>query len=225
MFSGVVFDMDGLLLDSERPIRDAWVHVAAQFDVELTADVYLQWVGRREADVRKEFGDYFGPRLPFAEACERVRTRVSEHYAEEGYQVKAGAHELLNFLNQRGIPCAVASSTRHTEVHRRLKNAELREFFVSISGGDEVANGKPHPDLFLLAAKRLGIAPQSCLVFEDSEYGAQGALAAGMSVVIVPDLKTPNPAIADQCIAVLESLAHAQSYAEAWFPLSSPPPE
>jgi HAD superfamily hydrolase (TIGR01509 family) len=218
MHSAAVFDMDGLLLDSERPIRDIWRLVAAQYGVVLTDDIYLQWVGKRYADVVEQYGDLlFGERRLFDEACEQVRTRVSEHHETEGYAVKAGALELLSLLNEQGIPCCVASSTRHAEVHRRLENVGLRKFFVSISGGDEVSNGKPHPDLFLLAAERLNISPQNCLVFEDSEHGARGALAAGMSAVIVPDLKTPSPDTAERCLAVLESLTHVPAFYGEWF--------
>ena len=217
MYSAAIFDMDGLLLDSERPIRDAWLQVTAQSGVSLTNDTYLQWVGRREADIKAEYGDFFGPMLPFAEACNRVRAMVSEHYATEGYAVKAGAVELLSWLGEQGIPCCVASSTRRDEVHRRLKRAGLRDFFDFITGGDEVSKGKPHPDLFFLAAGRLGLNPQQCLVFEDSEYGAQGAVAAGMSAVIVPDLKHPGPETAELCLAVLESLEQVPAFYGEWF--------
>jgi HAD superfamily hydrolase (TIGR01509 family) len=217
MHSAAIFDMDGLLLDSERPIRDAWLQVAAQSGLPLTDDIYLQWVGRREADIKKQYGDYFGPQLSFAEASDRVRALVSERYAAEGCRVKAGAVELLARLSGRGIPCCVASSTRREEVHRRLERAGLRDFFDSITGGDEVSRGKPHPDLFFLAAKRLGVSPCHCLVFEDSEHGAQGAVAAGMSAVIVPDLKQPGPETAGLCLAVLESLGHASAFCGEWF--------
>ncbi|QFY42706.1 HAD family phosphatase [Candidatus Methylospira mobilis] len=217
MHSAAVFDMDGLLLDSERPIRDIWRLVASEFGLVLSDEIYLQWVGRRYADVAEQYGGIFGERRLFDEACGLVRTRVSDFYEAEGFAVKTGAVELLSLLNERGIPCCVASSTRHAEVRHRLERAGLRAYFDAIAGGDEASNGKPHPDLFLLAAERLGVNPRHCLVFEDSEHGAQGALAAGMSAVIVPDLKTPAPDTAALCLAVLESLAHVPAFCEAWF--------
>ncbi len=217
MHKAAIFDMDGLLLDSERPIRDAWLQVAAHNGVGLTEDIYLQWVGRREADIKAQYGEFFGPKLPFALACEQVRALVSQRYAAEGYAVKAGAVELLSWLAEMGIPCGVASSTRQAEVQRRLERAGLRDFFAIITGGDEVTRGKPHPDLFFLAAQRLGVEPHHCLVFEDSEYGAQGAVAAGMAAVIVPDLKQPSPNTAERCLAVLPSLNQVPVFGREWF--------
>ena len=216
-YTAAIFDMDGLLLDSERPIRDAWLQVTAQSGVPLTDDIYLRWVGRRETDIKTEYGDFFGPSLPFTEACDQVLSIVTKHHAAEGYAVKAGAVGLLSWLSEQGIPCCVASSTRREEVHRRLKQAGLRDFFGFITGGDEVSKGKPHPDLFFLAARRLGLNPRQCLVFEDSEYGAQGAVAAGMSAVIVPDLKQPGPETAELCLAVLESLEQVSAFYDKWF--------
>jgi beta-phosphoglucomutase-like phosphatase (HAD superfamily) len=102
-------------------------------------------------------------------------------------------------------------------VRRRLDRTGLLGFFGAVCSGDEVRKGKPSPDLFLLASQRLGVAPQDCLVFEDSEYGVIGALAAGMSAVIVPDLKLPGADTASNCIAVLESLEQALPRCAAWF--------
>ncbi len=114
------------------------------------------------------------------------------------------------------MPLAVASSTRHAKVLDRLGAAGILDFFGPIHGGDQVARGKPHPDLFELAAASLGIHPAKTLVFEDSSYGARGALTAGAGVVLVPDLKAPDPEIAPQCL-VLGSLDAALPHFPDWF--------
>jgi HAD superfamily hydrolase (TIGR01509 family) len=209
-FSAAVFDMDGLLLDSERPIRDAWLRLSAAAGTPLTEADYLLTVGRNRADSLAVLTDKLGSRERALAMYEQVDASLPP------FGLMSGARELLQALRQAGVPCAVASSTRHAEVLRRLDTAGLREFFGPIHGGDQVARGKPHPDLFELAAASLGIHPASALVFEDSSYGAQGALTAGMGVVLVPDLKAPDPAIAPRCL-VLGSLDAALPHLPNWF--------
>lgn len=220
-YTAAIFDMDGLLLDSERVIRDAWLQVARRHGVALDEADYLQTVGRNEADTRVLLTPLFNGAFSFEQAREAVEALLSERDPALRYPAKPGAAQLLDHLRRLGVTCGVASSTRVSEVRRRLEHAQLLAHFGSridsISGGDEVARGKPHPDLFLLASERIGVEPRRCLAFEDSEHGAQAALAAGMSVVIVPDLKAPSEAMRARCVAVLASLEQAVSRCESWF--------
>lgn len=218
MFKAAIFDMDGLLIDSERPIMQAWLEVAARHEIPLDEATYLQVVGRNAADSRKVLDGLFPAAFPFEVARERVQVLLDERHAARGYPAKPGALALLSRLRQLGVPCGVASSTRVREIRRRLELAGLLGFFQSISGGDEVVRGKPDPELFLLAGTRIGIDPARCMVFEDSEFGAAGALAAGMSVVLVPDLKAPSARIQSTCKAILPSLEDALPPSEDWFP-------
>ncbi len=217
MFSAAIFDMDGLLLDSERPVRDAWFVLARQHELTLTETTYLQCIGKNTIDTDAILSPVFQNSLPYRDACAAVARLLEDAFAAEGYAVKPGVFELLQWLRKAGIPCGVASSTDKEEVMHRLQRADLLEFFDGVSGGDEVSRGKPSPDLFLLAANRLQTPPQQCLVFEDSEFGAMGGLAAGMSVVLVPDLKTPSAAIQAQCLAVLDSLEQTLPLRDEWF--------
>jgi HAD superfamily hydrolase (TIGR01509 family) len=218
-FRAAVFDMDGLLLDSERPIRDAWHAATRELGVTLSDDDYLAVVGRNEADSRAELQRLLGAAVSYDAVHARASVLIEQALGADGYAVKAGVIALLQALRDRGVTCVVASSTRHDEVQRRLAQAGLAAYFSAVSGGDEVARGKPHPDLFLLAAQRAGHDPVECLVFEDSEHGARGAIAAGMSVVIVPDLKTPGDDAAAGSLAVLASLHDAQVHVGDWFGL------
>lgn len=219
MYTAAIFDMDGLLLDSERPIRDAWLLAARETGVALSEAAYLTVVGTNEADSKAVLCELLGDERSYELVRVRADVLVREHEIRVGYAAKAGASEILSLLGARGIACGVASSTRRAEVRRRLDAAGLAGYFRSISGGDEVTRGKPNPDLFLLAADRLGVEPDVCLVFEDSEAGATGALAAGMSVVMVPDLKRPGNVMQAACVGVLQSLADALPHCEAWFGL------
>lgn len=217
MYKAAIFDMDGLLIDSERPIRDAWLEVAQRNRIALTESDYLRVVGRNETDGKAILENLFHADFSFEDARICVADLLSQSAAMHGYAVKPGARALLAWLSARAVPCCVASSTHGAEVRRRLERSALIAFFGAVCSGDEVKQGKPSPELFLLASQRLGVRPEECLVFEDSEHGAIGALAAGMSAVIVPDLKTPGADISAKCIAVLQSLEQALPLCTAWF--------
>jgi len=216
-FLAAIFDMDGLLLDSERAIMESWQQAAREHGAELSRDTYLQLIGRRAADVRGLFQMLLPAGFAFDAARARVQVLVAERRAREGFVVKPGVCALLALLTAAGVPCAVASSTRREEVERRLALTGLAQTFRAFVGGDEVEHGKPAPDIFLLAAERLGAEPADCLVFEDVEHGARGALAAGMQVVIVPDLKPPSAEAQAFSLAVLSSLEQAHAHVAQWF--------
>ncbi len=215
-FTAAIFDMDGLLLDSERPIRDAWLRQSAAAGTPLSQADYLLTVGRNRADSMVVLTDKLGSRDAAEAMYTAVDAEVGSAMQGQGFALKPGALALLKQLQAQGVPLALASSTRHAEVLRRLSLAGLLEFFGPVHGGDQVLRGKPHPDLFLLAAASLGLDPAQSLVFEDSSYGAQGALAAGMGVVLVPDLKQPDPGVAPHC-QILPSLTQALALCPAWF--------
>jgi HAD superfamily hydrolase (TIGR01509 family) len=215
-FRAAVFDMDGLLIDSERPILVAWLQAAREFGAPLTEADYLHVVGCGEADTRAQLQRCLGDACSYDAARARVGSLLAPHQAQ-GFAVKSGVVALLQQLRERAVPCVVASSTERAEVQRRLQQAGLAGFFTSVSGGDEVTRGKPHPDLFLLAAQRAQLRPCDCLAFEDSEHGARAAVAAGMAVVIVPDLKPPGAEARAASLAVLASLREAQAHIGRWF--------
>jgi HAD superfamily hydrolase (TIGR01509 family) len=216
-FAAAIFDMDGLLIDSERPILDAWIKAADELGLPLAADALLHALGRRAEDARVLFRAAFPAEFPFDRARARVQALLSAQREQAGFAVKQGVAALLVRLAERGIPCAVASSTRRAEVERRLAAAGLAPYFGALVGGDEVEHGKPAPDTFLLAARRLEVDPARCVVFEDMEHGARGALAAGMQAVLVPDLKQPSDEVRTLCLSVLTSLELLDPHFSAWF--------
>jgi HAD superfamily hydrolase (TIGR01509 family) len=144
---------------------------------------------------------------------DRVRSKLGAR-AGVVFPLKPGALALLQQLRARAVPCAVASSTSVPEVRRRLAQVGVLELFQAVAGGDEVARSKPDPAVYLLAAERLGVAPERCLAFEDSDHGARAAHAAGLAVVMVPDLKSHDfgPAYMN-----LVSLEDAMTHIDQWF--------
>jgi len=217
VYAAAVFDMDGLLLDSERPVRDAWLQVAAELGVALTPAGYLDLIGRNHRDSSLRLRAIFDDDALLADAHRRVDLALAARFGTRPFEVKPGARRLLQGLRDARIPCAVASSTAHAEVRRRLARAGLIDFFAAVCGGDEVERGKPEPDIYLLAVERLGASAARSLAFEDSGHGALAALAAGLGVVVVPDLKPPEPAWQARAVALLSTLEAACEHSPAWF--------
>ena len=215
--------MDGLLLDSERPVRDAWVGAAAELGIPFTNAAFLELVGRNHRDSRERLLAIFGDAAGLAKGQRLAAQRLKDQFGTLPFDVKPGALRLLQGLRGAGVPCAVASSTAHAEVRRRLGLAGLLDCFDAICGGDEVARGKPDPDIYTLALDRLGIADQPCLAFEDSGHGALAALAAGLAVVVVPDLKPPEPQWQLRSLAVMNSLDEACERTAEWFGFTCAP--
>ena len=215
-FRAAIFDMDGLLLDSERPILEAWLQAERELGCGFEPELFLRVIGRRGSEGAALFRASLGSAFPYDEVRARVQVLMAA-VRERGYAIKPGARELLARCRAEGLRCAVASSTRRAQLEQRLTSARLYEYFQAFAGGDEVERGKPAPDIFLLVAERLGAAPSQCLVLEDSEHGARGAVAAGMQAVIVPDLNQPSDEARAFSLAVLPSLMHAAEHFEAWF--------
>lgn len=217
IFTVAIFDMDGLLLDSERPVQDAWLQVCADFGAPIDEAAYRGAIGRNARDSRTHIKTVCGPSFDYERAAVEVESILETRYGQHGYPLKDGALEILTWLRSHGIPIAVASSSSRKEVEHRLYNAGIAQFFGAIAGGDEVLNGKPAPDLYLLANARIGREqPGKCIVFEDSEPGAEAALAAGMSVVIVPDLRPPSDIVAERSLAIVSSLRDAITFCKTW---------
>ncbi|MDQ0033425.1 HAD superfamily hydrolase (TIGR01509 family) [Variovorax boronicumulans] len=220
MFSAAIFDMDGLLIDSERPIMAAWIEAARTLDIELSHTQYLQVVGLATVESEVILGSLLGGPEAYRHAIAHVRKLLQLERSDGTplFPIKPGAAEFLAALRRRGTRCAVASSSTSAQIQACLGSLDVLHHFEAFAGGDEVARAKPDPALYLLAASRLGVDPAQCIAFEDSENGAKAALAAGLSVVIVPDLKHPPASIVEQAFHVLASLNDATAHLPRWFP-------
>ena len=205
----VVFDMDGVLIDSERVIRLAAQRAAIEIDRVLTDAFYMQVMGLPGAQVEAAFMREFGSDFPLADYRQRFERHYKAELGEGGIQPKPGVPQLLQSLVRNNIPIAVATATRSGNAETALRAAGLLDHLPVCVTGDQVAQGKPAPDIFLAAASRLGIPAPQCIAVEDSEVGARAAVAAGMRTLMVPDFKQPGAELRALVHEVLESMPHA----------------
>lgn len=205
---GVIFDMDGLLFDTERVYQQTWQEIAEKMGVELGSG-FLKAISGTNGDymchVIKQYYHVSDADDIKEECMKRVKDKLSRHVP-----VKKGVHEILNFFREKGFHMAVASSSIIGQIESNLEIAGIREYFSEIISGTEVKRGKPEPDIFLLAAERICCKPGECFVFEDSENGIKAGYAAGCITVMVPDLMEASPEILPYCTMVCSDLIQAE---------------
>ncbi len=201
----VVFDMDGLLVDTEVIARQVMTEAAESMGHPLPDDLFMRLVGLNFATAGGILREHYGPDFDL-EAFRAESTRRYQSGIDVGVALKAGVVELLDFLDAWKLPRAVATSSPHHDVDRNLGQHGLKDRFDAIVARGDYERGKPHPDPFLRAAERLGVAPEDCLALEDSHNGIRAAHAAGMMAVMVPDLLEATEEIRALCARVIESL-------------------
>lgn len=205
MAAGILFDMDGVLFDTERLAQKGWQLAAEQLGIPVSEDFLSHLRGTNVADSRALYKSWFG-RDDYDEARAIRVAYADQVIAREGVPVKPGVHALLEELRRRDIPAALASGTARDRAMGYLRSAGIDKYFASAVCGDEVLHAKPEPDIFLRAARSLGLDPRRCMVIEDSPNGIRAGHAAGCFTVMVPDLNPPTPELAQLYDACVPSL-------------------
>jgi len=203
--AGVVFDMDGLLLDTERVNFDALFRAAVAVNCLMTDDFARSMIGMPGKECDALMAEYYGPGFSISAFNAAFESAVETELQHE-IPLRPGARELVLYLAAEGIPLALASSSRRPTVERYLTRVGLIERFDAVVSREDVEKPKPAPDPFLTAARRLGVDPADCLALEDSHHGVAAAHAAGMMTIMVPDLLPATDAICAKCVAVLPDL-------------------
>lgn len=202
----VIFDMDGVLFDSESVYIEGYVRYASEYeDIRETS---LSCIGANGIRTREIFMEKYGDSFPFDEYYRKVKAYVQSN----PIPLKPYVFEIMDRLKSNGIPIALASSTSTASVMRMLDEAGLTRYFDVIICGDMVSHSKPHPEIFLAAAGRLGAEPEDCCVIEDSYNGIRSAHNAGMHPIMVPDILQPDEEISGLAEVVLPSLREACEY-------------
>ena len=208
---GVIFDMDGVIFDTETIAIDCWGAAARALGLSGWRELYPQCIGITQPKTRALWEQTWGRERAAAFGRE-IQRAYDETYAGRPVPQKPGAAEILAALNACGVPLAVASSTPEARVRQHLTEAGFLPWFTAVIGGDRIARSKPAPDIFLLAGQALERPPEHCFVIEDSFNGIRAASAAHMRPIMVPDMLQPTEEIRSLAEIVLPSLREAKEY-------------
>ncbi len=204
-FDAVLFDMDGLMFDTERLSGQIFAQVSREYGMIIGPKEMALLRGRTYEAGRAAMAARFGPAVPYDEMMAKVWTELVRQVTLQK-PLKPGLLELLRHCRQRGIRCAVATSTNQAIVEKYLADMGLAEWYEAVICGDMVERSKPEPDIYLAAARALGVPPARCLVLEDSYNGMRAGAAAGCAAVMVPDLDPPTAEMRDIAYWVVDSL-------------------
>lgn len=206
MIKAVVFDMDGLMFDTERIGIRTWKTLAEELGYPKLDSLIYSCFGTNHNFKRKYFSEVLGEDFPYDEFCKREVEVTGKTLKEEGIPHKSGLTELLEYLKKSGIKRAVATSTPQYPALEHIKNAGVFEYFDAIITGDMTEKGKPNPDIYLKACSELGVSPEDAMGLEDSFNGVRAIYSAGMKAVMIPDMVEPDEEIREKCYAVKNSL-------------------
>lgn len=204
----VIFDMDGVLFDTERLCGDCWMAFADETgaDRKLIQKAFLACVGRNANDCVKVVEEILGKDFPYQEYRKKTEMLMLETMERDGMPMKPGVREILEWLKKHGYRIAMASSSSQKSVRHHLERAEILDYFETLTTGDMVKHSKPQPDIYQKACESIGQKPENCYAIEDSPNGIRSAYSAGMKVIMVPDLQQPDEEIQGKICGKCDSL-------------------
>ena len=212
MADAVVFDADGTLFDTETLMHKIWVEVGQELNFTRPSEEYLDFVGLNRTALLALMAERYGDDFDGYGYLIRCVDRLAQHIDREGVPLRPGAREILEFLHERGIPAALATSTQRIRTDRRLDLSGLAPYFQATITGDEVSKGKPDPEMYLTACQKLGVPPHRAIAVEDSRNGILSAHAAGMLPVMIPDMIPPTPELEALLFQKFNSLLDFRDY-------------
>ncbi len=208
MKKGVIFDMDGLLFDTEAVWQRNWSRVAADMGIDLPEAFRKEICGTSGEIMKRVIEKYYG----VDDGTEIMQNVINGVHSDlkDNVPEKPGLHEILEHFRNKGMKMAVASSSSQAQIESNCRNAGILEYFDALVSGAQIGKSKPAPDIFLAAAEKIGIAPEDCYVFEDAFNGVQAGYAAGSAVIMIPDMTAPTDEIRAMTYAVYDSLLTAK---------------
>lgn len=211
---GIIFDMDGVLIDSERISFRCFQEAFKEYDYKMDEKFYLKLIGRNVNGIKVIMEEKYGTDFPFDTIYKKKANLAGEITDRNGVIIKPGVHELLDYLNEENYKIAVATSTRRERALQLLEEAKIKDKVNYIICGDQVENSKPNPEIFLKAAKGLNVNPEKCIVIEDSDAGITAAHAANMIGIHVPDMKSLDDDTKELAFKVCDNLICVKNYLE-----------
>ena len=208
----VIFDMDGVIFDTERVYLDIWIEVFEKYGYKMTKELYVNVMGTGRKNVIKTFLENFGDDLPIEKMYEEKDNQLFYIIENQGIPLKEGVKELFSMLKEKNYKIALATSAKRERVEKQIKDKWLKESFDAIVCGDDVEKGKPSPDIFLKAAKKIDVEPENCFVVEDSPAGIKAAFSGGMKGIHVEDLKAADEDILKYCEKNFKNLQEIKEY-------------
>lgn len=191
-YKAVIFDMDGVIFDSERLVLEGWQEIAAKYGIEGIEEVLPRCLGVNAQVTREIFREYYGQDFPYDEYKKEASALFHSRYGNGKLPLKPGVKELLSYLKENGYLVGLASSTRQAIVEQEIRDAGLMPYFDNLVCGDMLKRSKPEPDIYLKACENLDVEPRMAVAVEDSYNGIRSAKRAGMVPVMVPDMVQPD---------------------------------
>ena len=191
-YKAVIFDMDGVIFDSERLVLEGWQEIAAKYGMKGIEEVLPRCLGVNAQATREIFREYYGQDFPYDEYKKEASALFHSRYGNGKLPLKPGVKELLSYLKENGYLVGLASSTRQAIVEQEIRDAGLMPYFDNLVCGDMLKRSKPEPDIYLKACENLDVEPRMAVAVEDSYNGIRSAKRAGMVPVMVPDMVQPD---------------------------------
>lgn len=214
VFDAIVFDMDGVIFDSERAVMNCWIELADRHQIPNIERPYLACTGTTKAKTKEIMLETYGPDFPY-DLYEREASQMYHKLYDGGkLPMKQGVFELLEYLKQRDKRVALASSTRHETVVNQLRDAKILGYFDAVISGEMVARSKPEPDIYTFACETIHVEPRNAYAIEDSYNGIRSAHAAGLRPIMVPDLLPSFSEMEELSEAILGNLEEVRKYLE-----------
>ena len=212
MIKAIIFDMDGLMIDSERVTFECYQEILKGMNLTMDEEFYKTLLGKPLKGIYQRFYDVYGNDFPIEDVIKDVHALMAKRFETEGVPIKTGLKSLLEYLKENNYKTIVATSSNRDRVDTILSQAQITDYFDDSICGDEVTKGKPNPDVFLKSCQKLGVNVDEAIVLEDSEAGIQASYDAGIKVICIPDMKYPEKQYEEKTFKILKDLNDVTEY-------------
>ena len=212
MIKAIIFDMDGLMIDSERVTFECYQEILKGMKLTMDEEFYKTLLGKPLKGIYQRFYDVYGNDFPIEDAIKDVHALMAQRFETEGVPVKTGLKSLLEYLKANNYKTIVATSSNRDRVDTILAQAQITDYFDDSICGDEVTKGKPNPEVFLKSCQKLGVSVDEAIVLEDSEAGIQASYDAGIKVICIPDMKYPEKQYEEKTFKIFKDLNDVTDY-------------